>query len=113
MLRVPESGLSGPATIRSSVDLPQPEGQQSTRSAPCPADSETSSSARARGENCRTSCAQTTSATPTGLLEEPLLGEQRQCGLHPGVGSEQLRDRAAGQMVGNGEEEHQLVEREL
>ena len=43
---VPEVTFSSPAIIRSSVDLPQPDGPTSTTNSPASTASETSSTAR-------------------------------------------------------------------
>src|SRR5512144_704743 len=114
----PRVGVSSPASRRSTVDLPQPDGPTSATSSPSASSSEKSESATTPPGKTFSTRAKTTLATRgqgTSRLsvEEVLAPEQRQRRGGDRVLGEAALDDAVGQMVREREEEHGLVERQV
>src|SRR3954447_13711601 len=82
---LPPVGFSSPATNRSAVVFPHPEGPTRIRNSPSPTSRERSSSATTSSENRFVTCSRTTSATALSLqarrrdaADEVALGDEEQ-----------------------------------
>src|SRR3990172_13041182 len=107
---VPRVGASSPATMRSSVDFPQPEGPTTTRRSPSCNRSVTSASAVGpSGKTLSTRSSSTVAIGVESVLEEVLVGNDRKGGLHDGIRGEASLDAAVAEDVGERGGGHGLV----
>src|SRR5205823_5374150 len=110
MQTVPALTSSSPATSRSSVDLPQPDGPTTTTSSPSSIRSVQSATARVPSGKTLSTCSNATLAIS---VEEALLADHRERPRGDRVGGEAPADAAVLQVIRRRDEGHRLVEREV
>src|SRR5262249_30402187 len=118
MRSVPLLTGSRPASMRSSVDFPQPDGPTSTMSSPSAIASVQSMTACAPFGYTLSICSKATLAigrfrTWRRSVEEVLGLQQRQQWLHDGVGGEASLQHVIAEIVRQREQDHRLVEHEV
>src|SRR5437773_12142819 len=111
MRTVPAVTSSSPATSRSSVDLPQPDGPTTTTSSPSSIRSVQSATARVPSGKTLSTCSNPTLAM--GSVEEALLADHRERPRGDRVGGEAPADAAVLQVIRRRDEGHRLVEGEV
>src|SRR5438876_1764810 len=111
MRTVPAVISSSPATIRSSVDLPEPDGPTTTTSSPSSIRMLQSAMARVPSGKILSTCSNSTLAI--GSVEEALVADDRQDARGDRVGGEAPADAAVLQIIRSRDEGHRLVERQV